>query len=109
MMYLLMIIYWEMLLTLSRDKKPCNVIWRDWTIGQLLMGLNKLKCWILHLLQSNTPSISTNGERCGWRAQRGLGVLVDSRLNMSQQHALAAESTNHILGCIKYSIIKQKI
>jgi len=70
------------------------------------MKFNKSKCWILHLGWSNAGHKYKLGEE--WLesspAEKGLGVLVNSRLNMSQQHVLAAKSANHKLGCTKHSI-----
>ncbi|GAB0183444.1 hypothetical protein GRJ2_000809700 [Grus japonensis] len=73
------------------------------------MKFNKLKCWILHLGQSKTGYKYKLGEE--WLetgpAEKDLGVLVDSRLNMSQQCDLEAKWANPILGCIKHSNTSQ--
>ncbi|KAK4831965.1 LOW QUALITY PROTEIN: hypothetical protein QYF61_020348 [Mycteria americana] len=57
------------------------------------MKFNKAKHKFLHLGQS---PVSTE-EPCG----EGLGVLVDEKLDMRRQCALAAQKANHSLGCIK--------
>jgi len=70
------------------------------------MKFNKSKCQILHLGWSNAGHKYKLGEE--WPenspAERGLGVLVNSRVNRSQQLALAAKRANRTLGCIKHSI-----
>ncbi|GAB0190321.1 mitochondrial enolase superfamily member 1 [Grus japonensis] len=73
------------------------------------MKFNKSKCQILHLGQSNTGHKYKAGEE--WLesspAERVLGVLVASKLNMSQQCALAAKRAKRILGCIKRCVTSQ--
>ncbi|PKU40852.1 reverse hypothetical protein [Limosa lapponica baueri] len=96
---------------LANTPEGCAAIQRDlnrlesWA-EKNLMRFNKGKCRVLHLGRKN-PSHQYRlgvGLLESTTEEKDLGVLVDSKLSMSQQCALATKRANGILGYIGKSV-----
>ncbi|GAB0192692.1 cAMP-dependent protein kinase inhibitor alpha [Grus japonensis] len=73
-----------------------------------LVKFKRAKCEVLHVGRRNAKHNYRLGEE--WiesSPEKDLGVLIDEKLNMTQQSVLAAQKANGDLGCITNSVTRR--
>jgi len=74
---------------------------KEWAHANVVKS-NKAKYKLLHLDQGSPQyQYRLGDEWTGSNPMEDLGILVDKKLDMSQQCAFAAQKANRIVGCIK--------
>ncbi|KAJ7423684.1 rna-directed dna polymerase from mobile element jockey-like [Pitangus sulphuratus] len=81
---------------------------KKWTHGSF-MRFNRTKCKLLHLAWGNHQyQYRLRDEQIeNSPAKKDLRVMVNERLDMTQQCALAVQKLIHILDCIKSSVARR--
>jgi len=85
---------------------PPRAIWTSWRTGLTTRQFNKAECKVLHLYWDNPQyQYRLVDERVESNpAEKNLGILVNEKLDKSQQIVSAAQKTNCILCYIKRSM-----